>query len=241
MLELHREVVTFLRDMWGNGRVAAEVRLAALAIGHLGTALRSTPPTRREDLLGAVERLHVEAAAVWGEDRVLLPPTLEGLAWEARAAAERSRARWAAGDDVPVELLAASWRDVVDMFRRHGEPYETARAQARLAEVLVAAGDRGATEVLREAREVARGLRAAPLLAALDALAPRPSRSTLTPREAEVLRLVAEGRSNGEIGRALFISTKTASVHVSNILAKLGAASRGEAVARARSAGLLGS
>ena len=54
-----------------------------------------------------------------------------------------------------------------------------------------------------------------------------------------MLALVAEGRSNGEIGRALFISTKTASVHVSNILAKLGAASRGEAVALARASGVL--
>ena len=50
---------------------------------------------------------------------------------------------------------------------------------------------------------------------------------------------MSQGQSNGEIGRALFISTKTASVHVSNILAKLGAASRGEAVAVARTAGLL--
>ncbi len=54
-----------------------------------------------------------------------------------------------------------------------------------------------------------------------------------------MLGLLDEGRSNGEIGRALFVSTKTASVHVSNILAKLGAASRGEAVALARAAGLL--
>ena len=74
-------------------------------------------------------------------------------------------------------------------------------------------------------------------------LAPRhtssPATSALTAREAEVLGLLDEGRSNREIGRALFISTKTASVHVSNILAKLGAASRGEAVALARTAGLL--
>ncbi|WP_143220104.1 response regulator transcription factor, partial [Actinomadura sp. CNU-125] len=55
----------------------------------------------------------------------------------------------------------------------------------------------------------------------------------LTPREFEVLRLVAEGRSNREIAAALFISAKTASVHVSNILGKLGVASRGEAAATA--------
>jgi DNA-binding NarL/FixJ family response regulator len=48
-----------------------------------------------------------------------------------------------------------------------------------------------------------------------------------------VLALLAAGRSNPQIGRELFISTKTASVHVSNILAKLGVASRGEAAAAA--------
>jgi DNA-binding NarL/FixJ family response regulator len=56
---------------------------------------------------------------------------------------------------------------------------------------------------------------------------------TLTPREREVLRLIARGRSNGEIGGELFISTKTASVHVSNILAKLGVSTRTEAAALA--------
>jgi DNA-binding CsgD family transcriptional regulator len=57
--------------------------------------------------------------------------------------------------------------------------------------------------------------------------------ATLTPREREVLRLIARGRSNGEIGGELFISTKTASVHVSNILAKLGVSTRTEAAALA--------
>jgi len=61
----------------------------------------------------------------------------------------------------------------------------------------------------------------------------------LTPRERELLALVAQGRSNGEIARQLFISTKTVSVHVSNILAKLGAAGRTEAAALARRSGLL--
>ena len=246
MLALHAEVVGFLRDLWGLGRVAAEVRLAALVVGHLGTTLRGQPPARRAVLLDHVDRLSAEAAAVWGGGpggTLLLPPTVEGQAWEARAMAEQQRAHWAAGEDVPLRGLVDASARVVDLFVLHGEIYEVARARTRLAEVLLAAGDPGADDVLAAARETAERLGAAPLLAALDHLAPRQAPrsapSTLTAREAEVLGLLAEGRSNGEIGRALFISTKTASVHVSNILAKLGAASRGEAVALARTSGLL--
>jgi DNA-binding NarL/FixJ family response regulator len=60
----------------------------------------------------------------------------------------------------------------------------------------------------------------------------------LTPREAEVLALVAAGRSNRQIAQALFISPKTVGVHVSNLLAKLGAADRVEAAAIAHRLGL---
>jgi DNA-binding NarL/FixJ family response regulator len=60
----------------------------------------------------------------------------------------------------------------------------------------------------------------------------------LTAREQEVLRLLATGRSNREIAAELFIAPKTASVHVSNILAKLGAASRTEAAAIAHRNGV---
>ncbi|WP_164873226.1 response regulator transcription factor, partial [Streptomyces resistomycificus] len=63
--------------------------------------------------------------------------------------------------------------------------------------------------------------------------------AVLTAREQDVLRLLALGRSNRQIGEELFISGKTASVHVSNILAKLGAASRTEAVAVAYRQGLI--
>jgi DNA-binding NarL/FixJ family response regulator len=102
-------------------------------------------------------------------------------------------------------------------------------------------------------------MEAAPLVAELDALARRarldltespaapgadapddddPLRDLgLTPREAEVLALLAEGRTNGEIGQALFISTRTAGVHVSNILAKLGVRSRTQAAAVAHRVG----
>jgi DNA-binding CsgD family transcriptional regulator len=60
----------------------------------------------------------------------------------------------------------------------------------------------------------------------------------LTPREAEVLALIGEGRTNRQIGQALFITSKTAGVHVSRILAKLGVAGRGEAAAIAHRLGL---
>jgi DNA-binding CsgD family transcriptional regulator len=64
------------------------------------------------------------------------------------------------------------------------------------------------------------------------------ARFGLTEREREVLALVAAGRSNPEIGQALFISAKTASVHVSNILAKLGVSGRVEAAAIAHRLGI---
>lgn len=87
-----------------------------------------------------------------------------------------------------------------------------------------------------------------PALAILDRVTPSTGRgespaageSELTAREREVLDLVALGRTNGQIGKQLFISTKTVSVHVSNLLAKLGAANRAEAAAIARREGLLG-
>ena len=60
----------------------------------------------------------------------------------------------------------------------------------------------------------------------------------LTPREHEVLLLVAEGRTNREIGEQLFMSEKTASVHVSRILAKLGVGGRVEAAAVAHRLGI---
>ena len=61
---------------------------------------------------------------------------------------------------------------------------------------------------------------------------------SLTARELDVLTLLARGRSNADIAAALFLSPKTARNHVSNILGKLGASTRAEAVARARDAGL---
>jgi DNA-binding NarL/FixJ family response regulator len=68
---------------------------------------------------------------------------------------------------------------------------------------------------------------------------PRRSSDTLSEREREVLRLVADGLSNKEIGRALTISERTARFHVTSILNKLGANTRAQAVAVAGQRGLL--
>jgi len=105
-----------------------------------------------------------------------------------------------------------------------------------------------AAELLRSAYADARALGAVPLAQAVTALARRArvagvgapaAVSLLTPREQEVLELLAHGRTNRQLGKELFISEKTASVHVSNILAKLAAGTRGEAVAIARRRGLI--
>ncbi|MEU6998524.1 AAA family ATPase [Nonomuraea sp. NPDC046570] len=125
------------------------------------------------------------------------------------------------------------------------QPYAEAKALLAAATAAVADGGRQAAgERLARARELAEKLRAEPLVAEIDSLArrarivvddgPAPQGAGLTAREYEVLELVAAGRSNREIAGELFISVKTVSVHVSNILGKLGAASRGEAAATAR-------
>ena len=112
-------------------------------------------------------------------------------------------------------------------------------ARFRLAEALLGDGERA--EAIALLRQVAAeapgdavslvGRWAAERLARLgrNPSADEGPLGTLTSREREVLALVAEGLTNGEIGTRLFISTKTASVHVSAILAKLGAANRAEA------------
>jgi DNA-binding CsgD family transcriptional regulator len=165
----------------------------------------------------------------------------EGRGWLARCEAEYARLTGANSPD--------RWERVLAEFGP-GYVYEIARTQWRLAEALVEAGRRDeAAAVWCAARDTAARLRATPLSAALDDLARRArldhgSRggpghgaggasgfASLTDRELEVLRLLALGMSNREIGAELFITTKTASVHVSNILAKLGAASRTAAAA----------
>jgi DNA-binding CsgD family transcriptional regulator len=158
----------------------------------------------------------------------------------------------------------AAWTAAVDACREMNEAFPLAYALLRLAGALAAGGQRAAaSEAVGEARRLAEDMGATPLLEEITALAraarleaaggegdapaTTPERGTgddaleelgLTAREGEVLRLIADGRSNGQIADELFITRKTASVHVSNILAKLGVATRVEAAALAHRRGL---
>ncbi|NKZ04115.1 ATP-binding protein [Actinomadura latina] len=138
----------------------------------------------------------------------------------------------------------AAWGTVIEAWETMDQPYPLARALFDAACADLAAGDRTAAAArLDRAAAIADRLGAAPLARRVSERARRaglagPSGGPLTARESEVMRLLARGRSNREIAEELVISPKTASVHVSNILAKLGVSSRGEAVAAARDRGL---
>jgi DNA-binding CsgD family transcriptional regulator/tetratricopeptide (TPR) repeat protein len=127
------------------------------------------------------------------------------------------------------------------------QSYPAAIALTYAARTALACGNgRAAVERLRRAAAIAQRLGTGPLTEQIAGLARRAgqagdgsARLSLTSREIEVLRLVAVGRSNREIAAALFISPKTASVHVSNILAKLATATRTEAAVKAHELGLL--
>jgi DNA-binding CsgD family transcriptional regulator/tetratricopeptide (TPR) repeat protein len=203
----------------------------------------------RERLLGhADEAATAEAAARASLERLesVIRPTEAGSVASADVAvaeAELSR--------LTPEPGAGPWLELAERWSSLEQPYRAAYAQWRAAEALIVAGERGpeVERLLGSAGDVARALGAKPLATQLDSLARRAqitdaaptdvaSELGLTPREHEVLALVATGRTNREIGAELFMSEKTASVHVSRILQKLGVANRAEAAGVAHTLGV---
>ena len=240
-LAVHDDLVDCIGGVWGTRDFQGEIRLAGLLIGQLAGQIGGVEPRRRAELL---ER-GAELAAAAGRARAMgrrPEPGLESQAWLARVLAELLRLRHAAGEAVDAEELEQAWAVAVTAAERYGQPFELARSRARWAAALKRLGRTAeATANAGLAQQTADALGAAPLTAELRPLVGRRgSPEVLTPREAEVLALVAEGLSNREVGGRLVVSTKTVSVHVSNILAKLGVRSRTEAVAVARRRGLLG-
>lgn len=248
--EAHADVIETLSRVWESSTFQAQIRLNALLLGQMANEAVRVGREERARLVDRAPALVSTAtlAADVGVSRGSGYRGPESEAWLARLHAEDARLRWIAGETTEPDALIDAWRESTQAFDAFGHVFEAARSRARLAAVLAASGH--ADEATREAataRAVALRLGAEPLLRELrdlspSAARPRPAQgerlnSPLTTREHEVLVLVAQGRSNKEIGQHLFISTKTASVHVSNILAKLGATGRTEAVALARRRG----
>ena len=237
------------------GPLCAAGLRAAADLAERARARRRPADLETAERAGAAARERAEA--IWS---AAPPPAGSGSATRRTCDAEWGRLNGATD--------AAAWTAAAEEWAAIPSPYPAAYARFRAAEAHLVAGDRVAAEAaLREAVEVARDLDARPLLALIDGLAQRarvsldtrpaetgaapkvaaakPAREAapfaelgLSAREAEVLALVALGRTNGQIARELFISPKTASVHVTHILDKLGVSSRIEAAMLAARAGL---
>jgi DNA-binding CsgD family transcriptional regulator/tetratricopeptide (TPR) repeat protein len=243
------EVTRRARIDAGALRIVAEwtERSRARRTGGLPPEVASARRRAAERLQAALEGRLVVGGGV---DDYVRAMAAWGFAEEARCEGRSDPDAWAAA--------AAGLAGV-------GEADVSAYCRLREAEsVLELGGDRRrAAATILEARAWAARAEAAPLLEALDSLARRARLDVgslpddgpgvaqaavpgpedpfgLSPREREVLALLVDGRTNREIGDTLFISEKTASVHVTHILDKLGVSSRGAAAARAVRAGLIG-
>ncbi|HEX6023144.1 MAG TPA: AAA family ATPase [Solirubrobacter sp.] len=209
------------------------LRVEAEAAEHARARRRPPDGRRAGALLAAFEALAADTTA---------PGALAHLAL--------ARAEYARVGD---EATAQEWADAAAAFT---EPYPAAYARLHEAEaLLLRGGDRsGAQRALAEAHETAVALGAHPLREAVEALArrarldvaatapappPEDDHVGLTAREADVLRLLADGLTNREIAERLFISQKTVGSHMAHIYGKLGVHSRVEAAGRAQQLGVL--
>ena len=237
-----RDGMALARPRWGTQvrvwlsakGLRAHAELAALARARRDADAVRHSLNRARNLLTAARGAAADASAI--------TPNADG--WLAVAEAEYERVRGV--------VRPESWSEAAAAWDRLDRPPLAAYCRWRQAEALVAAGASRveASVPLREAHAVATRLRAAPLAHALALLAQRARLDLacrdeaatnreqrlgdelgLTPRESEVLTLIACGQTNREIAEALVISVKTASVHVSHILHKLHAANRREAAA----------
>ncbi|MFJ5990606.1 AAA family ATPase [Lentzea sp. NPDC092896] len=143
----------------------------------------------------------------------------------------------------------STWDEAAAKWRELGNPHETAQALVEGAVTALASNNKpGARTRLREAQEIAMRLKARPLLARIgdlvarggleDAETPLGNDFGLTRRELDVLAVLVRGRSNSQIAAELFVSVNTVATHVARILAKLGVATRTEAVRRALELGV---
>jgi DNA-binding CsgD family transcriptional regulator len=234
--EVWRARVAKIGTVIGGGYAAVTRRYAAVAAALMIRAL--SPGSAGVDAIVETDALRdtvEEAVAAW--PRSGATPAIVAFI----------QATLADADDRPAAERARLWRHVVEAVAEGAMPVRHRQiARLSLSAALIDIGDRdGAAAlidtIITEARDqgVARVAVWAERLAeraGLRARRPDPGSAddglaALTPRERQVLALVAEGMTNAQIGARLYISPKTASVHVSAILAKIGAANRAEAAA----------
>jgi ATP/maltotriose-dependent transcriptional regulator MalT len=221
-----------------------------------GLALLRAAQGRQQEAVSAIERVMSTTTPRWQRARIL-PPFIEimlvaGELDRARAASDelatiaqqsgtrglgaiaahaRGAVRLAEGDAMgAIEPLRRAFR----IWHRTEAPYQAARARVLLGRAYRALGDRDGTELeLDAARRVFEKLGAAPELTALESIGDDPQEPGhgLTPRELEVLRLVATGKTNKAIAAELSLSERTIERHVSNIFTKIRVPSRAAATA----------
>lgn len=215
--------MALLRHSQGRREAAAAAIRRALS--------EATEPLRRANLLPAYVEIVLAAGNV--EEARQGCRKLEEVAARYDSAMLGALVAHANG---AVELAAGDARTALASLRRAGAtwqqldaPYDAARARVLVAEACRALGDDDtATLELDAARRVFADLGAAPDLAQMRSRTTRPAAATygLTPRQLEVLRLIAAGKSNREIAASLVISEHTVARHVQNIFAALRVSSR---------------
>jgi ATP/maltotriose-dependent transcriptional regulator MalT len=244
-MELFEHAAEHPLALLGLGEVCLDRGEPAAARDRADQYLREAPPHAGVVRAAGLELL-VRAQAALGDDKEAAG-ALEELETVARVVSTdplRAAASFAAGIVAAAagerESARTAFEDATRLFHRSGAPFEAARARVELARVLAGLGR--AKGAVREARGAATSLRrigAAHEESRADAVALEvegrlsPEASPLTRRECEVLRLVADGKTNRKIAKQLMLSEHTVNRHVTNILSKLGSASRSAAVAEA--------
>ncbi len=218
----------------GQGKVDAAVAAIRRASGEIQDPLKRATvlPAQVEIALAAGE---LEEARAANAELRRITETYDSPMLTALAAYEEGALALAEGE--PQRALV-SLREAQQAWIELDLPYEVARTRVLIAQACSALGDAEASELeLESAREIFLELGAAPDLERLDGVSH--SRHGLSPRELEVLRLVASGKSNREIASTLVISEHTVARHLQNIYAKLRVSSRAAATAYAFEHGLV--
>jgi DNA-binding CsgD family transcriptional regulator len=200
-------------------------------------------PTRAEILVVTVEVMlevgDVETAQAACAELTEMAEGLDSPMLRATSGQCSGSVALAVGDpERALGLLRRAWRAWQDLDL----PYDAARTRILIARGLRALGDEDSAQMeLDAARTALDRIGAAPDVHRVDLLAGNPvtDQGSLTPREVEVVRLVARGHTNRAVANELFLSEKTVARHLSNVYAKLGISSRAAATAYAYDHGLV--